>query len=338
MSWTRRDVLTRLLPAAAVPLIGGLTACSASAGEAGTPASPAQTGASATAAGPAVITHKFGQTTVPAGAQRVATVGWNDQDFVLPLGIVPVIARPWFEEYDSYPWVRQSTAGLGVPTFKGDEINYEAVAATQPEVILAIYEELDQAAYDKLSAIAPTIAQPAEYPAWETPWNIQQLITGEALGRWAQAQDLVDQVQAAIDQAKADHPEFAGKVLVEDYGPENGGHYLIPKGDPRRALFDSLGFEAQAEEGDLSEEKLALLDRDVLFVVGATKSQLAKSKVFSQLPVVKEDRTLYTTFESNLAGALSYSGPLALTYALDKLGPQLANALNGRPVADLANA
>jgi ABC-type Fe3+-hydroxamate transport system substrate-binding protein len=51
-----------------------------------------------------------------------------------------------------------------------------------------------------------------------------------------------------------------------------------------------------------------------------------------------DDRTLYTTFESHLSGALTYSGPDALLYALDVLTPQLANALNGRPVADLANA
>ena len=51
-----------------------------------------------------------------------------------------------------------------------------------------------------------------------------------------------------------------------------------------------------------------------------------------------DGRTLYTTFESNLNGALTYSGPDALLYALDVLTPQLANALNGRPVADLSAA
>ena len=56
------------------------------------------------------------------------------------------------------------------------------------------------------------------------------------------------------------------------------------------------------------------------------------------LDVVTQDRTLYTTFDSPLAGALSYSGPYAMLYALDVLVPQLANAVNGRPVADLADA
>lgn len=336
MPLSRRDLLTTIVPAAvALPLLGGLSACSASGDSAGTDDLSAQP---STSAGPVTITHLHGETVVPAGVRRVATVGWNDQDFVLPFGIVPVIARPWFDEYDNYPWVQEATGGKGVPVMSGDEINYEQVAAAEPEVIFAINEELDKDAYAKLSAIAPTIAQSADYKAWATPWNAQLLTTGTALGQAAQAQTLIDGVQALIDAAKTEHPEFAGKVLVEDYGPEDGGHYLIPGGDPRRAVFDALGFAAQPEEAELSEEKLSVMDRDVLFVVGATKAAMVKSAVFAGLSVVKQDRTLYTRFESTLAGALSYSGPQALTYALNALVPQLANALNGRPVADLANA
>ena len=90
--------------------------------------------------------------------------------------------------------------------------------------------------------------------------------------------------------------------------------------------------------GDVSEEKLGLLDRDVLFVEGATRSQLASSPAFTRLNVVREDRTLYTLFDSPLAGALSYSGPDALLYAIKVVVPQLSNALTGKPVADLADA
>jgi iron complex transport system substrate-binding protein len=297
---------------------------------------------SAPAAGPAdesvSISHKFGETKVPKNPARVATVGWNDQDFVLALGIVPIVTRAWFDQYNNYPWVQEATGGKGVATMGGDGIDYEAVAAARPDVIFAVYETIDRPTYDRLSQIAPTVIQSAEYPDEETPWNVQLLLTGGALGKDAEAQALLDQVNAKIDEAKAANPAFAGKVLVEDFGPENGGHYLIGKGDPRRTLFDALGFDAQDHTGDLSEEQLALMDRDLLFVNGATKEQMMASPVFARLGVVQSDRTLYTTFDSNLSGALSYSGPKALLYALDQLVPQLANAVNGRPVADLSNA
>lgn len=289
-------------------------------------------------AGTVTISHKFGETKIPANPSRVVTVGWTDQDFVLPFGVVPVSTREFFENYNNYPWVKAATDGKGVTTWGGESIDFEAIAAQKPDLILAIYETIDKQTYDRLSQIAPTVIQSADYPDEETPWNVQLLTTGKALGKEAEAEKLVDKVQAAIDGARDANPEFDGKTLVVDFGPETGGHYLLPEGDPRRALFTALGFKTQDVDGDVSEEKLDLLDRDVLFVNGATKEQMLASPAFARLNVVRDDRTLYTTFDSNLSGALTYSGPDALLYALDVLTPQLANALNGRPVADLADA
>ena len=284
------------------------------------------------------ISHKFGETQVPENPSRVVTVGWTDQDFVLPFGGVPVSTREFFEEYNDYPWVKAATDGKGVTTWGADEIDFEAIAAQKPDLIFAIYESIDQETYDRLSQIAPTVIQSGDYADEETPWDVQLLTTGKALGKEAEAKELVSKVQGRIDQARQQNPEFDGKTLVVDFGPENGGHWLLPENDPRRSLFTALGFQTQEVDGDVSEEKLALLDRDVLFVNGATKEQMLASPAFARLGVVQQDRTLYTTFESNLSGALTYSGPDALLYALDVLTPQLGNALNGRPVADLSNA
>jgi iron complex transport system substrate-binding protein len=282
------------------------------------------------AAFPVSVAHKFGSTEIKAKPARIVTVGWNDQDYVLALGEVPVSTREWFEEYATYPWVAPKLQGKPLPTFSA-EINYEAILKAQPDVIFAIYETITRETYDKLTQIAPTVIQSADYADEQTPWDVQTLTTGKALGKPAEAQALVDQVNARIDEAKAANPQFAGKVLVEDYGPENGQHWLIPAKDPRRALFDALGFTAQPEKDEISEERLDLIDRDVLFVNGATKPQMLKSPAFARLEVVTEDRTLYTSFDTPLAGALSYSGPEALLYALDKLVPQLTNATDGDP-------
>jgi iron complex transport system substrate-binding protein len=292
-------------------------------------AAPAASG-SAAAAFPVTIQHKFGSTTIDRRPERIVTVGWNDQDFVLALGEVPVSTREWFTEYPTYPWVKAKLGGKTLPTFSA-EINYEAILKQKPDLILAIYETISKQTYEKLSQIAPTVIQSADYPDEMTPWDVQTLTTGKALGKAAQAQTLVDSVKAKIDAAKAANPSFAGKVLVEDYGPEKGQHWLVPGKDPRRALFDALGFSAQTESEDVSEERLDLLDRDVLFVNGATQADSLKSPVFGRLKVVKEDRTLYTSFSTALSGALSYSGPDALLYALDLLVPQLENATDGDP-------
>jgi iron complex transport system substrate-binding protein len=315
--------------AAVVLAVGPLSACG-SAQDGAPQAAPPET---------VTIAHKFGETKVPANPSRVVTVGWTDQDFVLPFGVVPVSTRVFQENYNDYPWVKAATDGKGVTTWGGeDSIDFEAIAAQKPDLIFAIYETIDEQTYDRLSQIAPTVIQSKDYADEETPWNVQLLTTGTALGKEAEAKELVAKVQGRIDEARKANPEFDGKTLVVDQGPESGGHYLLPENDPRRGLFKSLGFKAQDVDGDVSEEKLELLDRDVLFVDGATEEQMLQSPSFARLGVVRDGRTLYTNFESSLNGALTYSGPDALLYALDVLTPQLANALNGRPVADLANA
>jgi iron complex transport system substrate-binding protein len=313
-----------------------VTACGSDADEA---AAPAASG-SAAAAFPVSIEHKFGSTTIDKQPERVVTVGWNDQDPVLALGVVPVSTREWFTEYPTYPWVKEALGGKQLTTFSA-EINYEAIIKQQPDLILAIYETINKETYDKLSQIAPTVIQSKDYADEQTPWDVQTLTTGKALGKSAEAQALVAEVNARIDEAKAANPQFAGKTLVVDFGPEKGQHWLIPAKDPRRALFDALGFAAQSESEDVSEERLDLLDRDVLFVNGATRKDMLASPAFSRLKVATEDRTLYTSFSTPLGGALAYSGPNALLYALDMLVPQLKNATDGdraTAVTDLSNA
>jgi iron complex transport system substrate-binding protein len=326
----------RLLTIAAAGLLAATTACSA--GDDQT-AAPVASGSSA-AAFPVSIKHKFGSTTIEEQPQRVVTVGWNDQDPVLALGVVPVSTREWFEEYPTYPWVKDALGGKALPTFSA-EINYEAIIKQQPDLILAIYETINKQTYDKLSQIAPTVIQSADYSDEQTPWDVQTLTVGAALGKPADAQALVGKVRAKIAEAKAANPQFAGKTLVVDFGPEKGQHWLLAANDPRRAVFDALGFTAQSVSEEVSEERLDLLDRDVLFVNGATKKTMLSGPAFARLKVATEDRTLYTSFETPLSGALAYSGPNALLYALDILVPQLKNATDGdpaTPVNDLSSA
>ncbi|WP_341267463.1 iron-siderophore ABC transporter substrate-binding protein [Gordonia malaquae] len=289
--------------------------------------------------GPGAVTvaHKYGQTVVPADPKRVVTVGWSDQDYVLSLGIVPVATRAWFDNYSTFPWVQKATGGQKLDELSGDGIDFESIAKAKPDVIFAIYESIDQKTYDRLSQIAPTVIQSADYPDEETPWNVVLTTVGKALGKSTEADRLVQRVQSRIDETKKAHPEFTDKVLVVNFSSDPA-YYLLGTGDPRRALFDALGFAAQDTKGDVSNEKVSLLDGDVLFMNGLTKAQLASNPSFQRLDVVSRDRTLYAGSDSVLSGALAYGGPDALLYALDTMVPQLSNALTDKPVADLSNA
>jgi iron complex transport system substrate-binding protein len=225
----------------AAAVLGGLTACGGS-------DDTEEAAASSSSGGggwPVTIENRFGTTEIPAEPQRVVTVGFNDQDFVLALGVTPVGVRENLGDYDveNRPWAQQQLDGAEFPTVGGAEIDVEAVAALEPDLIVGVYSFMDQAVYDQLSGIAPTLAQTDEYADGATPWQQQTLLTGRALGEQAAAQQLVDDVEGQFADVAAEHPEFAGKTLAVDFAGVGGSaHYLFGTDDLRTQFFTDLGF------------------------------------------------------------------------------------------------
>jgi iron complex transport system substrate-binding protein len=65
---------------------------------------------------PVTIEHAFGETTIEEEPQRVATLGWTDQDNTLALGVVPVAATrlTWGgNEHGSSDWFDTELEELG---------------------------------------------------------------------------------------------------------------------------------------------------------------------------------------------------------------------------------
>src|SRR3712207_5644222 len=202
------------VPLAVLVLSGALAACGGSEDDSASvvEASPSSD------AFPVTIENEFGTTEIPAEPQRVVTVGFNDQDFVLALGVTPVGERENLGEYDATtrPWAQELLPAEDIPTVGGEEINLEAVAALEPDLIVGVYSFMDRAVYDQLSGIAPTLAQTDEYADGATPWQEQTLLIGQALGREEEAQQLVDDVEGQVEQAVDENPDFAGSSIAAD--------------------------------------------------------------------------------------------------------------------------
>ena len=71
-------------------------------------------------------------------------------------------------------------------------IDFEAVADTAPDVILASYSGLTQEEYDTLSKIAPVVAYPEV--AWGTTYQDMILMNSEALGLAEEGEELVEEL------------------------------------------------------------------------------------------------------------------------------------------------
>jgi len=303
---------------------GSATGTAASTGTAEAPGTPA-----AADAFPVTIEHEFGNTTVEQASTRVVAAGFNEVDFLLAFGVVPVGVRDFIGTYDETkrPWAMDLIGASNLVDIGGTEIDFERVAGLNPDLIMAVYAFLDDGAYTNLSGIAPTVTAPAGGATWQE----QTRITGLALGQEQKAEELLGDIEARFAAVADEHPEFEGKTLAIVWGTGDPGaqFYLLPPTDLRAQFFYNMGFVPPEKTGEISAEEVNLLDQDVVAVFGWAEESMAGNPLFQTLAAVQEGRVTYIPWESDLAGALGFSSPLSIPYAIDIAAPLLALTLAG---------
>ena len=291
---------------------------------------------------PVTLEHKFGSTTIEERPERIVSLGYTEQDVLLALGAKPVAVRYFFgDENDAiFPWAEDEAAGLEpeVLNMPYGSLNYEAILALQPDLITAVDAGITQEEYETLTQIAPTVAQSDEYIDFGTPWQEVVRRLAKALGETEQGETLVSDLEAKFEQARQAHPEFAGKTVAVAY--KNGGTYgFYTAQDARARFFTDLGFvvpealvdlAGESFYADLSEERLDLLDQDLLAFLDVPFAEdgtllLAEDPLLSQLGAVQAGRVLNITGEE--VDALQFGTVLSLTYLLDGFVPKVAEAV-----------
>lgn len=297
------------------------------------------------AADGATVSTKYGEVTVPADPQRVVSVGYNDQDTLLALGVTPVGVFDWYGDYPSatWPW-SQDALGDATPEIVGsasEGIDVEKVAAAGPDMIVGTYAGITQPEFDSLSELAPTVTQPDGFADYGIPWRDQTTLLGEAVGKPEQAQTLITDLEQQFTETAAANPSFAGKTVLVGalQGPGQFGVYG-PQ-DPKVRFLNELGFvnpPVTAEIGDanfatISTEQLSLADVDVLvwYAGGGfgdrLRAELAATPVYQQLAAVRENRVVI--LEDEAADAMAWSTVASLPFALDEIPGRLAPLVAG---------
>ncbi|MDO9409332.1 ABC transporter substrate-binding protein [Patulibacter sp.] len=293
---------------------------------------------------PATVTHKFGTVTVPERPTRIVVAGLTEQDTVLQLGYTPVATTEWYGSQPSavWPWAQKALGGAKPTVLKNaDGLQFEKIAALRPDLIIGTNAGMKESDYRKLSRLAPTIAAPKGSSDYFSPWNEQTELIAAALGMPEQGRQLVQGVKDRYAAAAKAHPEFAGKTATFTQGQIYNGILYAYQPGLNTEFLSYLGFRINPKldalvkeigvQVEISTERLEVADADVL--VAATEkpadvAKLLKVPTFDRLDAVAKDRTIYT--DATLAGALYFMTPLSLTYALDRLVPQLDAALEGR--------
>jgi iron complex transport system substrate-binding protein len=323
----------------------GMFGCGTPAGqEDGTSAQNGTAGQSAAGEGqaqwePVTIKHALGTTVIENKPERVATVNWANHEVPLALGVVPVgMAAANFGDDDEdglLPWVKERLVELGAETpvlfDETDGIDFEAVADTKPDVILAAYSGLTQEDYDTLSRIAPVVAYPET--AWGTAWRDMILYNSKGMGMEAEGEALIASLEEEMAAAVQKHPNLEGKAMmflthVDTTDLSEVSFYTTH--DTRVMFFEDLGLKQAKSIADASAatDKFALTqsaeqadvfnDVDVIVTYGGEEllSALEGDPVLSQIPAVKNGSIVCLPGTSPL-GTAANPTPLAISWVLD---------------------
>ncbi|WNI26352.1 iron-siderophore ABC transporter substrate-binding protein [Streptomyces sp. ITFR-16] len=299
--------------------------------------------AAAKGAFPVTVEHAFGSTKITKAPQRVVSVGYTDDQTILAFGIKPVgmvdqYPNPEGKTPDvntQWPWVKDKWGDSRPEVImkNGDSgPNYEKIAGLRPDLIIAVYSEIDQAAYDKLSKIAPTVGRTkAEKEPFSAPWQDNALHIAKALGKEKEGKEMVAGIQSQLDTAAKAHPEFAKQTAVALSWYDNSVAPFTTT-DVRGRLLTGIGYKGATEIDKiaggkfytkLSPERMDLVDVDRIFVINdkADQEALKKSKLFSNLKAVKEGRVSYLLDGEGPAvgAAISQGTLLSMPYAIDEL-------------------
>ncbi len=296
---------------------------------------------------PVTVEHALGSITLEEKPERVATVNWANHEVPLALGVVPVgMAAANFGDDDGdglLPWVSERLEELGAETpvlfDETDGIDFEAVADTAPDVILAGYSGLTQEDYDTLSEIAPVVAYP-EAP-WATPWREMIQVNSAGIGMAEEGEELIADIEADIAAAVADHPALAGKATMfmthVDTTDLSEVSFYTPY-DTRSAFFEDLGLSTPASvaaastdptkfSGTVSAEQADVFD-DVELIVTygdqALVDALKADPLLSQVPAVADDAIVL--LPSTPLGTAANPTPLAINWVLEDYVAMLAEA------------
>ncbi|OMC22601.1 iron ABC transporter substrate-binding protein [Mycobacterium colombiense] len=329
--WNRRGFL-QLAGAAGVAAMGGATAFSS--GCSSRRSAPGATPGSVT------VTHLFGETVIKEPPKRVVSAGYTEQDDLLAVGVVPIAVTNWFGDQPSavWPWAAPKLGGAQPTVLNLDNgIPVDQIAGLKPDLIVAVNAGLDADTYQKLSAIAPTVAQ-SDGDAFFEPWKEQATIVGQAVFQADQMKSLIDGVDQKFTDIGKKNQQWTGKKALLMHGALWQGTVVATMAGWRTDFLNQMGLVIADAIKPFGTDQRAVIPRDHIksvlesadVVIWTTqnpddqKAILADPEVAGSLTTA-QNRNIFTTKDQ--AGAIAFASPLSYPVIADQLPPLITKIL-----------
>jgi iron complex transport system substrate-binding protein len=290
--------------------------------------------------GSVTVKHAFGETKIPSAPKRVVSAGFTEQDDLLALGVVPVAVTEWFggEPFAVWPWAQPKLGGaqpVVLNLYNG--IQVDQIASLKPDLIVATNAGLDKDTYDKLTAIAPTIAQSGQNAFFE-PWKDQATSIGQAVFKFDDMTKLISDVDAKFTDVAKNNPQFKDKKVVVVSATFYKDMADVTPAGWRTEFLGQMGFTTpdgvndyvKDDRAQVPLDKLSSVLDDADVVIWKTESDeeqtaLIAQPFFAALKSTKANRNVFTG--KDLAGALAFTSVLSYPVVADRLPPMISKAL-----------
>ncbi len=287
--------------------------------------------------GAVTVKHKFGQTTVPSPPKRVVSAGFTEQDDLLAVGVVPIAVTNWWgdQPFGVWPWA-QPKLGSAQPVVLSlaDGLRFDQIAALKPDLIVATNAGVDKDSYNRLSGIAPTIAQSGDDPFFE-PWKVQADTVGLAVSKADQMKSLVSGVDNKFSDVAKANQQFKGKKVLLLQGTFYQDNVVATLAGWRTDFLTQMGLVIPDGLAQFAvDDHRAYIPRDQVpnvlsnadALIWTTESD-ADQAALQNDPNIKQlgARNVFTG--KDLSGAIAFSSPLSLPVVADQLPPMLSKVL-----------
>ncbi|MGO1635504.1 MAG: ABC transporter substrate-binding protein [Corynebacterium variabile] len=280
------------------------------------------------------IEHTYGETEVPVNPESSISFSSAWSDAFTELG-QPVAYHVTSSQLADVPWTPDGTTladeVIEISGANRDNISamgLEAIAEKDPDVIFAGYIP-DQATYDSLTEIAPTVATVGG--GLVDDWREVTLTAGDIIEDTDGAQAIVDSIEDAFAQTRDDYPALDGATFAYAAYRDNIFNVINSPDDASNKFFTELGMAYGGDDIDgeesgrgisVSAENLSMLDMDflALWITGDTPDDLPG---WSSLRPVEQGTA--PQLETAAATALGAPTVYSIPWMLDDLDPYFAN-------------
>lgn len=186
------------------------------------------------------VASAFGEVDVPANPTRIVSAAYYTVWTLWNLGVEPIATLDYTDQINSFTAEQQELLAEAEPIGGFRQLNFEAISAAKPDLIVGDAFDIDEATYLRLSEIAPTVVAGSDDRGdWQT---ISQELAA-AVGKtdvWEQSKA---EYEAKLAETKAEYGSIIDGNRWAIFSLSEPGQFSIqlPGGATGNLLLNELG-------------------------------------------------------------------------------------------------